>query len=327
VPKWLLDPAVTAYRTSRTTRGRRILNIAITLVALGITVLAARHFASVGWPLEHVNPLLAAASGLLIVLSYPLKALGWQRVFRPSERPQAMSLAAANGAASVTGAALPGRFDDVVRIAVVRRYPDCPTCVPTLALSLFMVGLLDAAALMPISTAAAATSNVSPAVRAGLAVVAAAGLAAGLIVLVLPRLMASGRLIRFRIARWIGMRLTSNRDAWKAGLLVFASWTLRATALYLLLAAMHIELSYPLAIGFLCAGAAASALPIAPAAGAATTVGGGAALLIASGVGTQAAVDFAISAQTLLIFAGVVIVVFAAVFHGAQRLMRRRALA
>jgi hypothetical protein len=165
---------------------------------------------------------------------------------------------------------------------------------------------------------------VSPAIRAGLAIVAVAGLAAGLLVMVLPRVMASGRLIRFRIARWIGVRVTSNRDAWKAALLIFASWTLRATALYLLLAAMHIELSYPLAIGFLCAGAAAGALPITPAAGAATTVGGGAALLIASGVGTPTAVDFAISAQTLLIFAGIAIVLYAAILHGGQKLVTRR---
>jgi hypothetical protein len=324
VPRWLLDPALTAYRTSRTTRGRRTLNLVIMLVALGISVLAARHFASIGWPLENVDPLLAAAAGLLIVASYPLKALGWQRVFRPSERPHAVSLAAANGAASVTGAALPGRFDDVVRIAVVRRYPSCPTCVPSLALSLFMLGLLDAAALMPISTAAAATTDASAAVRAGLAVVAAAGLAAGMIVLFLPRFLASGRLIRFRVARWIGQRMTSNGDAWKAGLFVFASWAMRATALFLLLAAMDVSVSYPLAIGFLCAGAAASALPIAPAAGAATTVGGGAALLIASGVGTHAAVEFAIGAQTLLILAGVVVIVFAAVLHGSQQVLARR---
>ena len=87
-----------------------------------------------------------------------------------------MSLAAANGAASVTGAALPGRFDDVVRIAVVRRYPSCPSGVGyARRLSLFMLGLLDAAALMPISAAAAATSSDSTAVRAGLAIVAARG--------------------------------------------------------------------------------------------------------------------------------------------------------
>ena len=99
---------------------------------------------------------------------------------------------------------------------------------------------------------------------------------------------------------------------------------MRATALFLLLVAMDISVSYPLAIGFLCAGAAASALPIAPAAGAATTVGGGAALLIASGVGTSTAVEFAISAQALLIFAGVVVLLFAAVLHGGQRVLARR---
>ena len=89
-----------------------------------------------------------------------------------------MSLAAANGAASVTGAALPGP----VRRRRAHRgrsaFPELPTCVPSLALSLFMVGLLDAAALMPISTAAAATTDASAAVRAGLAIVAAAGLGA-----------------------------------------------------------------------------------------------------------------------------------------------------
>jgi hypothetical protein len=190
-----------------TTRGKRIFNTSVALIALGISALAARHFASTGWPLEHVNPLLAAASGVLIVLSYPLKALGWRRVFRPSEAPSAMSLAAANGAASVTGAALPGRFDEVVRIAVIRRYPSCPACVSTVAFSLFVVGLLDAAAMTPIAASAAATTDGPAAVTAGLSVVAATGVGAALIVVLLPRVMASGRLIRFRVARWIHQRL------------------------------------------------------------------------------------------------------------------------
>jgi Lysylphosphatidylglycerol synthase TM region len=288
-----------------------------------VSALAARHFASTGWPLQHADPILATGAGLLIVLSYPLKALGWQRVFRPSDRPGAMSLAAANGAASVTGAALPGRMDEVVRIAVIRRYPSCPACVPTLALSLFVVGLIDAAALMPIGAAAAATSSGPPAVQAGLSVVAATGLAAGLIVLLLPRLMASGRLIRFRVARWIRVRLISQHDAWQAWLLVLASWVLRATGLYLMLAAMGLSLSFPLAIGFLCAAAAASALPIAPAAGAAAQAGGGAAMLVTSGISTQTAIDFAVSAQALVIFAGAAVLIFAALWHSGERVSAR----
>jgi hypothetical protein len=307
-----------------TTRGRRILNVIVTGVALGVSVLAARHFASTGWPLEHVDPLLAAAAGMLIICGYPLKAWGWQRVFRPAERPGAMSLAAANGAASVTGAALPGRFDEVVRIAVIRRYPSCPAKVSTLALSLFFVGLLDAAAMMPIATSAAATADTTS-VQAGLGVVAATGLGAGLLVLLLPRLMRSGRLIKYRLAHWVHERLIPLREARVAALFIFASWVVRAVGLYLLLAAMGMSLSFPLAIGFLCASAAASALPIAPAAGAAAQAGGGAALLIASGIPTNTAVDFAISAQALVIFAGVAVLLVALVCHAAKRALERRA--
>ena len=322
-----LDAFLTALEPARrwasTTRGRRILNISVTVVALGVSVLAARHFASTGWPLEHVDPWLAAAAGLLIVAGYPLKAWGWQRVFRPSERPAAISLAAANGAASVTGAALPGRFDEVVRIAVIRRYPSCPAKISTVALSLFFVGLLDAFAMMPIATSAAATSN-DTTVRAGLSVVAATGLAAGALVVLLPRLMRSGRLIKYRLAHWVHERLIPLRQARIAVLFIFASWVTRAVGLYLLLAAMGMSLSFPLAIGFLCASAAASALPIAPAAGAAAQAGGGAALLVASGIPTAEAVDFAISAQALVIFAGAAVVLVAMGSHAANRFMARR---
>jgi hypothetical protein len=264
-----------------------------------------------------------AAAGLLFVLAYPFKAMGWHKLFHPSERPMTISLAAANGAATVTGAALPGRFDDAVRIAVVRRYPSCPSGIGALGLSLFMLGLLDAAALMPISAAAAATSSDSTFVRTGLAVVAGAGLGAGIIIAFLPRILASGRLIRFRLARWISKRTTPLRDAWSAWLLVFVSWVLRAVALFLLLAAMDISISFPLAIGFLCAAAASGALPIAPA-GAATQAGAGAAMLAASGISTPQAIDFAISAHALLIMSGFAVCAFAAAQHTGGRILARR---
>jgi uncharacterized membrane protein YbhN (UPF0104 family) len=320
-----IDSSVNAFlRFYRTTRGRRVFNVAVTLMALGLSALAARHFAATGWPLQNANLKLVASAAMLFVVAYPLKALGWRRLFHPSERPEAISLAAANGAACVTGAALPGRFDDAVRIAVVRRYPSCPSGVAALSLSLFMLGLLDAAAIMPISAVAAATSNGSAGVRAGLSFVAAVGLGAGILVALLPRIVASGRLIRFRVARWVHKRTTPMRDARAAWLLVLASWAVRATGLYLLLAAMNISLSFPLAIAFLCAAAASGALPIAPA-GAATQAGAGAALLAASGIPTQHAIDFAISSQALLIIAGATVVMFAAAWHAGERLIARRA--
>jgi hypothetical protein len=307
------------YDLCRSPRGKLVLNLGIGLFAVTISVLAARHFAGIGWPFSGANVGLVAASGLLFLLAYAFKAYGWHRLFAPHERPRPLTLGAACGAASVTGAALPGRFDDVVRVAVVRRATSGRAGVAPVCLSLFMLGLVDTAALMPLAGTAAATADASGAVRAALAVVAFAGFGAAVVIAVLPRLIASGRLIRFRLARWLGARVISPRDAWQAWVLVLASWLTRAFGLFLLLHALGFALSLPLAIAFLCAAAASGALPVAPA-GAATQAGAGAAILIASGVGTANAVSFAVGAQALLIVAGAAVLVFAALWHGGRRL-------
>ena len=230
-----------------------------------------------------------------------------------------MALAAAGGAATVGGAALPGRFDDVVRVAVVRRYSGVQ-CVPTVCFSLFMLGLIDAAALMPLASSAAATSDSSVGVRAAMGVVAAGGLGAAILIVLLPKIAESAWLIRFRIARWVSARVISPRDAWKSWLLVLASWLVRAIGLFFLLAALSVSLSFPLAVAFLVAAAASAALPVAPA-GAATQAGAGAAILMASGISAANAVAFAIAAQAVLILAGAVVIVFAAAWGGGRRLL------
>lgn len=302
------------------------LNVASVLSGLGVSVLAGRHFADTGWPLAGANLRLVAGAGFLFLLAFAFKAYGWQRLIVPHERPRSLALAAASGAASVTGAALPGRVDDAVRIAVVRRYPGCSAGVGTLCLSLLMLGLVDTIALMPLASAAAATSEASFAIRVGLAVVAFAGLAAAAIVFGLPRLTQSGRLLRFRVGRWLGERATSPRDAWHAGLLILLSWLVRATGVFLLLGAVGVGLSFPLAIAFLCAAAASGALPVAPA-GAATQAGAGAAILAASGIATSQAIAFAVAAQALVILAGAAVVLFALAWNGGRRLVVGRALA
>jgi uncharacterized membrane protein YbhN (UPF0104 family) len=308
----------------RSTKGKIVLNVGTAVIAVGIAFLAARHFAAAGWPLADANLTLVAAAGALFVLAYAFKAAGWERLFAPAERPGPLALAAAGGAACVSGAALPGRFDDVVRVAVVRRWPGPESRVGTVCFSLFMLGLVDTAALMPLASSAAASGEMSTSVRAAMAVVAFAGVGAAVVIGVLPRLVASGRLIRFRLARWLGERTTCPRDAWKAWLLVLASWLTRALALFLLLAALNVTLSFGLALAFLCAAAATGALPVAPA-GAATQAGAGAAILIASGVGTSEAISFAIAAQALLIVAGAAVLVFAALWQGGRHLRLARA--
>ncbi|MGH3011140.1 MAG: hypothetical protein ACRDMY_04740, partial [Gaiellaceae bacterium] len=232
------------------------MNLGIGILALTTSVLAARYFADMSWPFSGANAGLVAAAGVLFLLAYAFKACGWHRLFAPHERPRPLTLGAACGAASVTGAALPGRFDDVVRVAVVRRATNGRAGVGPVCLSLFMLGLVDTAALMPLAGTAAATADASGAVRVALGVVAAAGFGAAVVIAVLPRLIASGRLIRFRIACWMGDRLIPPRDAWQASVLVLASWLTRALGLFLLLHALGFGFSLPLAIAFLSASAA-----------------------------------------------------------------------
>jgi uncharacterized membrane protein YbhN (UPF0104 family) len=319
VPLFLIDRLKALHARLDTPRNRRVFNICAPLAAAAITAVSIEHFTRDGWPLRGANPWLVVVATLIFVAAYALKAHGWKRLFARHERPGAHALAAASGAAACTGLALPGRFDDVVRVAVVRRFRGSRVGVGALCLSLVLVGLIDSAAVAPFASVAAAVSKDGAGIQAGLALVAAAGVGAALIVVGLPRLSRDRRLARFRLCRWLHPRCACPLEATKAWLLVSASWSLRALALYVLLAALGVSSSFPLALFFLCATAASTALPIAPA-GAATQVGAGAAILVVAGVKTSHAVAFAISAQALVIVAGAAVVVAAAAWEARLRL-------
>jgi hypothetical protein len=303
-------------RARRTQTAVAIGSAAFAVVAL---FLAVRHFVVNGWPLDGGDPLVVVAAGALFVLAYGLKALGWGRLFRPRERPGPLALAAAGGGASIMGLALPGRFDEIIRIAIVRRYPGCPAGVTTLCLSLVTLGLLDAVALSPLATASATFPGISLPVRGGFALVGAGGVAAAAIVVALPRLTRSARLVRLRLVRWLAPRATPLRSASHAWGLIAASWLVRVLALVLLLGTLGLGFSFPLAVMFVCAGAAAAAIPIGLA-GAATQVGAGATLLAVSGVEASRALGFALAAQALIVLAGAAIFLFALAWQSALRL-------
>jgi uncharacterized membrane protein YbhN (UPF0104 family) len=279
-------------------------------VVIVLGLLAARHFATTSWPLSNGRPGLLVAGGLLLVFAQALKAYGWGRLFTPDERPKPLALAAGNGGAALISVVLPGRFDDAMRIAIVRRYPPCPCGVRALCLSLVMLGLIDSAALAPLALAAAVSGGAGTGARAGLLVVAVAGVAAATVVVALPRLVGSGRSSRFRLGRWLSPRTTSLWRASQAWALVSACWLVRAVALFVLLGALGVGYSFPLALLFLCAGAAAAALPIGPA-GTATQVGAGAAALLGSGVGASQALSVAVSIGALGVLAGTAVLLFA----------------
>jgi hypothetical protein len=261
-------------------------------------------------PFSHGQPVLLVSVGALFLAAFLLKAWGWARLFTARERPAHLSLAAAGGGATLMGIVLPGRFDELVRIAIVRRYPGCPAGIRTICLSLVTLGLIDSAALAPFAFVAAAWPGNSLAVRAGFAIVGVGGIAAAAIVAALPRVAASPRLMRYRLVRWLAPRATPFRGAAQAWALVSASWLVRATALTLLLAALGLGFTFPLAMMFLCAAAAAAALPVALG-GAATQIGAGATLLVVSGIGTSDALGFALAAQTLLILSGTAVLFLA----------------
>jgi hypothetical protein len=312
-------------RLHRSRRAQWSLAVGSGAVVIVLASFAVRHFATTSWPLSGGHPALLVAAGLLLLLAQAFKAYGWGRLFAAEERPKPLALAAGNGGAALIGLVLPGRFDDAMRVAVVSRYRPCPAGVRALCLSLFMLGLIDSVALAPLALAAAVFAGSGNGVRAGLAVVAVAGVAAAVLIVALPRLAASRRTLRFRLGRWLSPRTTSLRRASQAWALVSICWVIRAAALFLMLGALGIGYSFPLALLFLCAGAAAAALPIGPA-GATTQIGGGAAALLASGVGASQAVSLAVSVAALGVLSGTGILLFAIAYRYGRSLMPARAV-
>jgi hypothetical protein len=298
---------------------RRLLELGGCAFALVAGGLVARHFASSGWPIHHANAWLVAAAVAIFLAAYAVKAWGWQRLFGRERRPAMVTLAAAGGAASVGGIALPGRFDEVLRVAVVRRCRRPRASVKAVALTLFLLGLIDAAALAPLAATAAGMTEMPGIVRTALVLVAVAGVGAAALVLALPWLVRLRAFARFRLARWLGENTTSRRDAVAAWAAVAVSWSLRGLALFVLLVALDLRSSFALALAFLCGSSASAVLPIAPA-GAATQAGAGAAVLAASGMRTDQAVAFGVAAQGLAIAAGAVCVVALAAWHAGGRL-------
>ena len=266
--------------------------------------------------------LLLAAATAVSALGYALKAFGWRQLFAAGEQPHALALAAANGGASVTGLALPGRFDDVVRVAIVRRFRDCPAGVKPLCLSLAMLGLIDTVALAPFALAAAVLPGNPAGARVGLAFLFGFGLVAAALAIALPRVAASRQLLRLRFGRWLHRRTPPPRKAVKAWALLSACWLTRVAGLLLLLGALGIAVSLPLVLLFLCASSAAAALPLGPG-GSATQAGAGTAVLIASGVGASQAVGAAVAVQAVGIVVGGSIFLVAVLSRTGLRSARR----
>jgi uncharacterized membrane protein YbhN (UPF0104 family) len=143
----------------------------------------------------------------------------------------------------------------------------------------------------------------------------------------LPRIAQLGFVRKWKVGRWLQEHTACPRSASQAWLLISVSWALRGVAVFVLLNALSVGASFPLALAFLCASAASAALPIAPA-GAATQAGAGAAILIIAGIPKGEAFAFAVAAQGMVILVGAVLVAAAGLWMLAQRVgLRAPALA
>jgi uncharacterized membrane protein YbhN (UPF0104 family) len=301
------------------------LNGGFGLALLGVAFLSAKHFVKGGWPLDHADPILVGGAAFLFLIAYAFKAWGWQRLFKEDDRPAAGALAFAGGAACVGGVAMPGRVDDAIRIACVKRFPGTKAGLGTIGLSLIVLGMLDNAALAPLASVAMADAS-SWTVRAGYLVVAVAGVLAAVVVAFLKQFAGMRHVVRFRVGRWLGTHTQCRKEAAAALLLISVSWALRGTAVFLLLNALALNGSFPLALGFLCASAASAAVPVGPA-GAAMQAGAGATLLALSGVPKAEAIAFSVAAQALVVVTGAAVILLVAAWHVALRLKPRVAAA
>jgi len=307
---------------------KRLTTVVFVLLAIVTAGLVARHFARTGWPLHRANLWLVGVAAVIFLGAYAAKAWGWQRLFSDSERPAVLTLAAAGGAASVGGIALPGRCDEVIRVAVVRRCRRRTASYGAVALSLVVLGLIDSAAITPLAIGALASVHLGGWLEVGLAVIVAAGVAAGGLVLALPRIARFGFVARFRVGRWLKEHAMPRRETIWAWVAVVLSWLLRSLATFVLLAALGFGANYALALAFVCASAASAVLPVAPA-GAAVQAGAGAAILVAAGIRAEDAVAFGIAAQALAIAVGAAFVVVLGMWRAEGRLTlaRQRRLA
>ena len=304
-----------------TRRASIVFNILSGVIAIGVGTLTARHFVANGWPLGHAKVLGVLAAGGLFLAAFGFKAWGWQRLFRKDERPGTLALACAGGAATVTGLALPGRADEVVRVSVVRRFPSRGAGIGSICLSLFLLGLIDNAALTPLAAVTAGIAAPTTFVQVGLIVVAVAGVLAGSFVFFLPQLVCHRRVERFKFVLWLAEHAAPRKETAKAWTLVAFSWALRVAAVFVLLDALSVRTSIPLAMGFLCASASAAALPIAPAGGVAQA-GAGAALLVSGGIHASEAAAFAVAAQGMIVLAGAGVLVLSTTMHLANARFR-----
>jgi hypothetical protein len=280
--------------------------------------LAVARLAKEPWPLVHANLWLAAASVVLALVSLLIRFAGWQQLFARDGRPDAPTCVGAGSAASVTSNFLPAKLDYALKVWLVHRLSGRRLSLKSGTVSVCMLGLVDAAALVPLALAGAVIAPTMQ-IRLPLLVVAAVGLACTALVLAAPRLqrlLPSGRLRTFS-GKVAGQR-TSWRGQLTAYLLLSASLWTRVSALVLLLLALHIGLSLVGALVFICLTAGSAFVPIPS-----FSLGAGTVALSGLGISVASAARFAMAVSLITLVAALMLTVAVTLFYAARQLRGR----
>jgi hypothetical protein len=288
--------------------------------ALGLVgFLAVAKLAKQPWPLVDANLWLATAAVLLALLSLLIRFAGWQQLFARDGRPDGPTCLGAGSAASLSSNFLPAKLDYALKVWLVHRLSGRRLSLKAGTVSVCMLGLVDAAALLPPALVGAVLAPTTQ-VRLPMLVVVAIGLASTTLILSAPRLqrlLPSGRLQRFS-GQVAGQR-TTWREQFTAYLLLSASLWTRVSALILLLLALHIGLSLSGALVFICLTAGSAFVPIPS-----FSLGAGTVALSALGLGVEVAARFALAVSLITLLAAFTLTLAVSVFYAVRRLRSRR---
>jgi hypothetical protein len=275
--------------------------IAFCAFSLVASFLVARRLTSASWPLQHADVALVFLAGAAYLASFGFRALGWQRVFPRRQRPDCARCLAACGASAASGTVLPFRLDYLVKVSMLRRLRGVTLGLDTIVLSIVTLGMVDAAAMLPLAILAMSTSGAL--FLAPLTVVILFCLCCIAALIAGPRLVRLPLLNRWNATKTICHRVgecaTITRSTFAAGGFLFGCWTSRAFGSTCLLMALGTGFSPTFALVVLCLSAAAAILPI-TAGGAVASMGATAGILFALGVSKEVAINFSLASALLL---------------------------
>ncbi len=196
---------------------------------------------------------------------------------------------------------LPFRLDYVIKIWTLRRLGGVRLDLDTVALSIVLLGMVDAVAMLPLAISALATSE--RVFLAPLIVVLLFCLGCITILALGPRLVRLpfvGRSDRVRRTfKRVGDQASLSRSTFAAGAFLFGCWSLRAVGCTLLLSSLGAGFSPSFALVVICLAAATSIVPI-TAGGAIVNIGTTSVILLALGVTPRAAINFSLASGMLL---------------------------